>query len=74
MARRKQRHSLTLVRRDSRLRPWLPSCPCGWIGIPGRRVQVEEQYREHREERPVVTPRPLTPEVDVPELLRLLQS
>ena len=72
MSRRRVHHALILVRRaGAHVHPWLPTCACGWQGIPGRRPFAVALYRSHsRPRREPPAPRPLTPVEDLPEELR----
>lgn len=72
MSRRRVLHALILVHRGpGHVHPWLPTCACGWAGIPGRRRFAVALYRSHsRPRREPPAPRPLTPVEDLPEELR----
>lgn len=54
----------------------VPSCACGWSGLPRSRHTAEGEYRSHvhqqenRQHRVGMQPRPLTPLADLPEPLR----
>lgn len=73
-----RRHALTLEPRGAEhLHPYLPSCSCGWSGIPGRRKWARDQYRLHVTVAEAAVrrgdlggPMPVTPADQLPEALR----
>lgn len=74
-------HSLTITDRGTQHRHRFdPACACGWSGRHHRRrVDAEEEYRQHtgaEEKRAIrgrqgMSPRPCTPQEDLPDALRV---
>ncbi len=71
-------HTLTIADRGGEHRHrWSPSCSCGWVGVPRRRIRgAADEYRLHRRSAakaaaaPDRPPRQLTPADKLPEELR----
>lgn len=79
VAHRGKKHRLELVERGpEHLHSVLPTCACGWSGVPGKRPWAREQYRDHRREienaqkgiGSAIRRQALTPSHLLPELLR----
>lgn len=59
---------------------WLPSCSCGWVGVPGKTKWARQQLVDHRrsvdrhtrviQKGRVPAKQKLTPRAELPELLQ----
>ncbi len=72
-----KQHRLTLNDRGLVHRHrWLPSCSCGWVGVPRRRQRAAAgEYRDHigaetHRLAPTYAPQPMTPADKLPDELR----